>query len=222
MKALWIFLLLSPTLLVASRPCKAQDGSDLSVISFSWSRYNLALNAEPKWGGNLPSRQEQIYDREKITMEKNYGDLIRSQELRKVERAATRSLSNQGDVFTYKVKVQNTGIKTIKNLYWEYQIIEAANSENLSRRQFFCGASIKINDSRVLQAFSLAAPRTSVISAKTLKTSKKRFEERAVINRIEYADGSFWQRENWDFPNPWAATLSTAKRDRREPVCRGL
>src|SRR5947199_7645427 len=126
MKALRIFLLLLPVVLTAKTLCMWQDKSDLSVISFSWSRYVSSLNAEPKWDGGPPSRQQQINDREKAMVKDNYGDLLRSQELRKVERDAARSAIKEGDVFTYKVKVQNTGAKTIKNLFWEYQIIELA------------------------------------------------------------------------------------------------
>jgi hypothetical protein len=170
----------------------------------------------------MPSRQQQIDDKEKAMVEKNYGDLLRSQALRKVERDAARSAVEGGDIFIYEVKVHNAGTKTIKNIFWEYQIIETANPANLSSRQFFCGLKIKANDSRDLQAMSLAAPKTNIISVKTVNGSKKSFEERAIVNRIEYMDNSLWQRDGWNFPNPTAAALPTLKRDPREPVCRGL
>ena len=224
MKPLLIFSFLLLVLIMAQSPCLAQSGSDLSVLGFSWSRYIPALNAEPKWGGGeLPTRQQQIYDREKLMVEKNYGDLIRSKELRKVEGDAARSAIKPSDIFTYKLKVHNTGTKIVKSLYWEYQVIEAASPENLARREFFCATRIKANDRKDLEVFSGAPPMTKVISTKTLSSnSTKPFEEKAIINRIEYMDGSSWQRSDWSFPNEEAATLATAKRDNREPVCRGL
>jgi hypothetical protein len=223
MKTLQIMPLLLLFVFTANRPCSAQAAPDLSVISFRWSRYVKALNEEPKWGGGeMPSRQQQINDKEKAMVEKNYGDLLRSQALRKIERDAARSAVEGGDIFMYEVKVHNSGTKTIKNIFWEYQIIETANPANLSSRQFFCGLKIKANDRRDLQALSLAAPMTNIISVKTLKGSKKSFEERAIVNRIEYVDKSLWQRDGWNFPNPTAAALPTLKRDPGESVCRGL
>jgi|ERR671939_1026660 hypothetical protein len=220
MKTLLIVSLLLLVLLTTQSPCVAQGGSDLSVISFSWSRYISALNDEPKWDDALlPSRQQQINDREKAMVKDNYGDLLRSKDLKKVERDAARSAVKEGSIFTYKVKVQNTGTKTIKNLYWEYQIIDSANPENLSRRQFFCATKIRANDRKDLEVLSLAAPVTNVINAKTVSSSKKPFEEKAVINRIEYTDRSVWQRDGWTFPTPGAAALSTLKRAASAPAC---
>jgi hypothetical protein len=181
------------------------------------------LNEEPRWNeGEIPTRQQQINDREKAMVEKNYGDLLRSQALRKVERDAVRNAIKDDNIFMYEVKVQNTGTKTIKNLFWEHQIIETANPENLSSRQFFCGLKIGANDRRVLRVLSFAAPITNIINVKTLNGSKKPFEERAIINRIEFTDNSVWQRDGWDFPSPLAAELPALKRDPRESVCRGL
>jgi hypothetical protein len=222
MKTLQILPLLLLLVITANRPCAAQTAPDLSVISFRWSRYIRALNEEPKWGGEMPSRQDQINDKEKAMVEKNYGDLLRSQALRKVERDAARSAVEGGDLFVYEAKVRNAGTKTIKNIFWEYQIIETANPANQSSRQFFCGLTIKANDRRDLQVLSLSPPTTNIISVKTLSSSKKSFEEKAIINRIEYADNSVWQRDGWNFPNPTAASLPTLKRDPRDPVCRGL
>lgn len=223
MKTLQIVPLLVLVVLTSNRPCPAQAAPDLSVISFRWSRYVKALNEEPNVGGGvMPSRQKQIEDREKAMIKDNYGDLLRSQALRKVERDATRSSVASGSVFLYEAKVHNSGTKTIKNVFWEYQIIETANPTNLTSRQFFCGLNIKANNSRDLQALTLAAPMTNVISVRTLGGSKKLFEERAIVNRIEYTDNTLWQRDGWTFPNPSAAILPTLKRDPREPVCRGL
>jgi hypothetical protein len=210
-------------LVVVSAPslCLAQGDSDLSVLKFSWTHYHRALNAEPTW--DAPPNYRQRTDAEKARAQIQYGDTIKSQALKKAERDAMRSAIESGQIFTYKVKVQNTSAKTIKNLYWEYQILESASPENLSRRQFFCGTQMKANEQKNLEVFSLIPPTTNVISAKTLGgDSKKPFDENVVINRIEYKDGSIWQRADWSFPNPTAATLATRKREVGEPPCRSF
>ena len=208
-------------LIAAPDLCVAQGGSDLSVLKFSWSRYHPAVNAEPSW--DAPPDYRQRSDREKAQAQIQYGDIIKSQALQKAERDARRTAIESGQIFTYKVKVRNASEKAIKNFYWEYQIIESASPENLSRRQFFCATQIKTNEQKGLEVFSLIPPTTNVISAKTLAgDSKKPFDENVVINRIEYKDGSIWQRANWSFPNPTAASLTTGKREVGEPVCRGF
>ncbi len=211
MKTLLTGFLLLLVILSAESLCLAQGSSDLSVLKFSWSHYHLALSAEPNW--DAPPDYRQRSDKEKAQAQIQYGDIIRSQALKKAERDATRTAIESGQIFTYKVKVQNLSAKTIKNLYWEYQIIESARPENLARRQFFCATQIKANEQKGLEVFSLISPTTNVISAKTLGgDSKKPFEENVVINRIEYKDGSIWQRADWTFPNPTAAYLATRKR----------
>jgi hypothetical protein len=77
-------------LVIAARSL-AQDGPPLSVISFSWARYVDALNAEPEWQSGRPTRTQQIDDRERLAIERGYGDLLRSRELRKIEHEAKRS-----------------------------------------------------------------------------------------------------------------------------------
>ncbi|MEP6912581.1 MAG: hypothetical protein ABI923_07490 [bacterium] len=219
-----IFLAIQLLLLVvlsSQSPCAAQVDSNLSVLKFSWSHYNQALAAEPEW--NAPPDYRQRTDQEKARAQIQYGDLIKSQALKKAERDAARSAVKADQIFVYKVKLQNISAKTIKNLYWEYQVIESANPQNLSARQFFCATQIKADQQRSFEVFSLVPPTTAVISAKTLGSeSKNAFEEKAVINRIEYKDGSVWQRPDWTFPNPFAEGLSTRKLEVREPPCRNF
>lgn len=200
MKKVLIFSILALLVFSIQSPCKAQDNSSLTVIDFSWSRYHQALNLEPTWDSAPTPARPPMSDADRKIVERRYGDLMRSADLRKVERDAARSKVRPGEGYTYKVKVQNTDAKTIKMIYWEYQIKELASPDNLTRRQFLCRMTIKTNEKKGLEAFSSAAP-TNVISAKTLeKDSRKLFEDNVVINRIEYADGSIWQRADWVFP----------------------
>ena len=218
MRTLFKFALCLIILITAAR-CLAQDEPQLSVISFGWSRYVVALNAEPEWQSGRPTRTQQIDDRERQTIERGYGDLLRSRELRKIERNAARSSVKEGDLFLYRVKVENTSAKTVKNVYWEYQIIDSANPNSAGRRQFFCDQKIKTKRFARFSVLSTAPPLARTISVKAAGARKAVFEEKAVINRIEYTDNSAWQRSGWDFPNPAAAALSTYKRVRGEPPC---
>lgn len=125
------------------------------------------------------------------------------------------------DGFTYSVKVQNGSGKLIQTIFWEYRFLETASPENVTRRQFLCSARINPDKGKELQVFSLAGP-SDVVNVKTLaKASADQFKEGVVINRVEYADGTFWQRHDWNVDdlklNPKARSET-----RNLPPCRSL
>ena len=219
-----LFLNITLLLLVvvaAEIPAAAQGDSNLSVLKFGWSHFHAALTEEPEW--SAPPDYRQRTDREKAMAQMQYGDLIKSQELKQTERDAARSAVKTNQIFIYKVKLQNTNSKTIKNFYWEYQFIESANPQNFSARQFFCASQIKADQQRSFEVFSLSPPTTAVISAATLgNESKNAFAEKAVINRIEFKDGSVWQRADWSIPTPFAEELAKRKLEVGEPACRNF
>jgi hypothetical protein len=130
----------------------------------------------------------------------------------------SRTPSKPVDGFAYQVKVQNTSAKVVEILFWEYQFTDRSNPAALARRQFLCGVNIKSDKAKELQAFSLSGP-SDVISVATLANkSGDPFQENVVINRVEYADGSIWQRKDWNFAEirqgferairtPWGAEM---------------
>ena len=125
------------------------------------------------------------------------------------------------DGFTYSVKVQNGSSKLIQRIFWEYQFKEAAQPANVTRRQFLCSARINPEKGKDLQAFSLSGP-SNVVDVKSLsKDSAKQFLEGVLINRVEFADGTFWQRQGWDI-NDLKLTAKARLETRNLPTCRGL
>jgi hypothetical protein len=125
------------------------------------------------------------------------------------------------DGFTYSVKLQNGSRKIIQTVFWEYQFRETANPANVTRRQFLCSAKINPEKAKDLQAFSLAGP-SNVVDVKSLgKGLANQYEEGVLINRVEFADGTFWQREGWDI-NDLKLTAKARSETRNLPTCRGL
>jgi hypothetical protein len=126
------------------------------------------------------------------------------------------------DGFAYQVKVRNAGAKAIEVLFWEYQFKEAANPSNVVHRQFLCGVSIKAEKEKELQAFSLSGP-SDVISVGSLaKQPGNLFVEKVVINRVEYADGTVWQRKDWNFAAMKPAIAHAVATPWGSEMCRGL
>ena len=124
------------------------------------------------------------------------------------------------DGFAYQIKVQNASTKPIRNIFWEYRFRETAKPDNVARRQFLCSVQVKPDKQRDLQAFSLGGP-SDVVNVRSLaKDANKQFEATVLINRVEFADGTFWQRKDWNLDE---VKLTAKARDSKDlPICRGL
>lgn len=123
--------------------------------------------------------------------------------------------------FMYQAKIQNKSVKAIEIVFWEYQFKELSNPLNVVRRQFLCGVNIKPDKEKELQAFSLSGP-SDVISVNSLNKSGNVFEEKVVINRVEYADGSIWQRQDWNFAEVKATFARAVATPWGAEMCRNL
>jgi hypothetical protein len=67
----------------------------------------------------------------------------------------------------------------------------------VTRHQFLCGVDIRSGKDKELEGFSVTAP-SNVVSADSIaKGVKNPFQEKIVINRVEYSDGTIWQRPDW-------------------------
>ncbi|HKB65527.1 MAG TPA: hypothetical protein VKC61_06690 [Pyrinomonadaceae bacterium] len=126
------------------------------------------------------------------------------------------------DGFAYRVKVRNATAKPIEVIFWEYQFQESTTAAPLLRRQFLCGVAVKSGKDKELQAFSLSGPQ-DVVSVNILaQKSGSTGAERAVINRVEFADGSIWQRKDWNFGEVRLGYARAIATPWGTEMCRGL
>ena len=125
------------------------------------------------------------------------------------------------DGYVYVVKFKSASAKPIERIFWEYQFKETANPANVTHRRFFCNVKIKPEQAKDLEIFSLGGP-SDVISVKSLaKGSGNQFQEGVVIDRVEYADGSFWQLKDWTVDV--SKLVSKAHADSLKlPMCKGF
>jgi hypothetical protein len=126
------------------------------------------------------------------------------------------------DGFAYRIKVRNLSKGNVEILFWEYQFIDPLNPTLLTRHQFLCGVDIHGGKDRELEGFSTTAP-SSVVNAGTLDMQNKTsIQEKVVINRVEYSDGTIWQRPDWSLKE----VTSTYERALAGPwtpgLCKGL
>jgi hypothetical protein len=218
---------------VASSAAGQETSGDapITVISFNWSKERRAMELIDTSGPTTPQPamipQNKNFERQKRVndpagMRDPNQDTLdgRSAELDRITSTA-RDTKPQTEGFTYQTKIQNNSAKPVAVVFWEYQFREKGNLTILSRRQFVCHAKVKPEKTRELEIFTLAAP-SSVVSVKTLsKKSEPTFDETVIINRVEFEDGSHWQRQDWNYDDVklTARSASTAK---KQQMCRGL
>ena len=226
-----LFLLsLFLTLVIPFQSQVDTSGLPLLVTSSKWSRARRVPPVQ-EVEGNAPARavipQNKIFARNARENESPgardpNADTLDGRSAA-LEKSVAQSRANQGepvDGFAYRIKVQNQTTKAVEVVFWEYRFEDPANPDQVSRRQFLCGVNIGAGKSKELEGFSRSGP-SDVVNVKTLNSGTP-FKESVLINRIEYTDGSMWQRKAWNL----AEVKGTYERARREPwapgMCKGL
>lgn len=226
-------LLLLPFLLTPFAQLQgAGDGSVLDVVGFKWTKSRQVVDKSDAQGPGPAAamtaanrnfeRNRRINDPAGVRDPNADTVDARSAALDKAVREARSPKTVEVDGFAYKVKVRNAAAKVVEVLFWEYQFEEAADPANLARRQFLCGVQIKAGKDKELLAWSASGPNSAVSIDSLANKAESPFRERVVINRIEYADGSIWQRKDWNFAEVRAAVQRATSTPWGAEMCRGL
>jgi len=184
----------------------SKDAPLVTVLSFKWTRIRKTVQKEPE--GLTPARamidDNKTYQRnarvnQPVGQRDPNEDTIdgRSAAIEKIVAESRTPPPKSLDTFAYEAKIQNGSKKAIDVVFWEYQFIDPATAAP-TRHQFLCGANLKSGKEKGLLASSLSGP-SEVVSVGTLANNDKRFLEQVLINRVEFADGSIWERKDWKF-----------------------
>ena len=230
MKILLLFLILFSLLSFDQNPATGTETVPISVSSFKWTRSRQAAEAHQA-EANIPERamipQNKNFARNarmnepRGARDPNQDTLDgRSAAMEKNVQESRTAKSEPRDGYAYRIKIKNSTTKLVEVVFWEYQFYDVAQPDLLARRQFLCGVSIGPDKNKELEGFSLSGP-SDVVSVGAL-ADKSRFKENVLINRVEYADGSIWQRNGWNLRD----VKTSYDRVLREPwvpgQCKGL
>jgi len=208
----------------------SKDAPVVAVLSFKWTRIRKTEQKAPD--GVIPAR-EMIADNKTYQRNARVNQAVgqrdpnedtvdgRSAAIEKIVQEARTPPPKSVDTFSYEARIQNGSKKTIDVVFWEYQFIDQKSPLSPTRRQFLCGGGIKPGKEKDLQASSLSGP-SDVVSVETLGNgSGKHSLEMVLINRLEYADGSIWERKGWKF-SEISRTLKLALATPWTEACRAL
>lgn len=227
MKVLFVFTVF---LLAFSRCVLGQD--PMPVIDFNWVR---TRQQAPKQDtpGFTPARavtNDNKYFQRKareaqtnVTVDPNETTIDgRSAAMDKAVNEARAAKPDSLDGYLYTANVKNDSGKTVNVVFWEYRFVELANPENVVRRQFLCSVNAKNGSKLQLSSFSILGP-SEVISTESLaKTDAKLFDEKVLINRIEFSDGTLRQRGNWKYEDVVKTVEKVTATPWGKEICRAL
>jgi hypothetical protein len=226
------FLLLFVSPIQGQNAAGSDEGSPIVVLDSKWFKSRQTMR-KPDSPSTAPAAatipENKVWQRnERIqaplgTKDPNTETIDgRSAALEKIAQEARSRKSNVVDGFTYQAKVRNASTKVIEIVFWEYQFKELSNPANVVRRQFLCVVNIKPTKEKELEAFSVAGP-SDVISVESLSNKTGNlFAEKAVINRVEYTDGSILQRRDWNFAELKPSIERATKTPWGAEMCRGI
>lgn len=206
---------------------------DLAVLAHKWSKtFRVTTKVSPNEPSSpapslaqSASRTAQRADRlnDNGRPRDPAADTIegRSAVLEKIVRESRSPHPKTLEGFSYTLKLKNESTKPVAVVFWEYQFIDDTNPSALVRRQFLCGLKLKPGKEKELTAFSLSGPSKVVSAASLAAPTSKPPLERVVINRVEYADDTIWQRKEWSFAEIRLSYLAAMATPWTE-MCRGL
>ena len=174
------------------------DPPDVNVTRFSWHKdvYVPALYDDPM----SPNQEQADLKREQKAIKK--ANAVRTAGGLGPLPMPTREIAaSQQDIppgpsvnYLYEAKIKNAGEKTITMIVWEYTLFDPETEVQVGRHQFTDTSKIRPGKTANLVGYTAALPTSILQATKAGKASAHKYSERVVINRIEYADGSFWQR----------------------------
>ena len=210
MRTLLLLTFVAPLAFQGQNAPAPNDGSPLVVVSRKYEKSRQTLERVDNTSSTTPApamtaanknfeRNRRINDPAGVR-DPNIDTIdARSAAMERNVQEARAPKRKEVDGYEYRVKFRNAGEKAVEVLFWEYQFTETSNPSNVARRQFLCGVGIKPGKEKDVATFTVSGP-SNVVSAGSLAVEAgPAYAERVVVNRIEYADGTIWQRKDWNF-----------------------
>lgn len=181
---------------MAQETAKSSDPSDVIVLEQSWRKEYRDTQRDPN---PLKPNEDlmRITRAQKAHIKAQDNALPDQTTTPSMPAAGPKPVTPERGMFTsyvYKIKVKNSGEKTIKAIDWEYQFLDPSTQEVLEQRKINSRLKLSPGKSQLLERRMTRKPAVVVSADQLAREHKDQFAERAVITRIVYADGSVWLR----------------------------
>ncbi|SRR6266404_4009268 len=191
---LLLILMLIPLALVQTRTGQG-DSSDLEIIQFEFKEKMVdaefsrrmvserppVLNPNPN---NPPTGASQTSDQATDRFRKSLP-----------------SPEHKIKVYSFQMQMKNGTSRSITKFAWAYHPDDSSSDpQNVSDQQFLCNVRIEPGDIRIVKVIS-PIPRQRVVDVSEALRPPDRPKpslKDMIINKVEFADGTTWQRTNWN------------------------
>jgi hypothetical protein len=196
-----LILLLVHTVQAQSAAPAASDASEpVEVVSYSWSKERLNWEGDP-FGGPVETFDDvrrRMADQRRVDRARaagNAGEAAKvEREMRSEQVIKARPPAPPRYGFLYKVSIKNMGAKTIKVVDWDYVFLNSGSQSETGRLEFSTDEKIGPGKKKELVAMSRKPPAPTVSIYTLNKNERQGLDGQVVVVRIEYTDGSVWQR----------------------------
>ena len=198
---LLILIALGAAIANAQSPANSVAAPGAEVTKFNWSKERIGWERDP-FSGPIENFDE---TRARQRNERRIEDAKRgnSAEIDKIRREAKADAANIAAkhkdapsryVFVYKATVKNSSNKVIKSIDWDYIFLDRGTETETGRQQFTSEEKIAPGKTREL-VVTISKPPTHTVSLTALNNKERAsLDGHVIIVRIDYADGTSWQR----------------------------
>ena len=203
-RVIGVLLLLLPGVVVkAQTPVSPSEPAGISVLKFSWNKERIGWEQDPFSGPieNFDEVRVRTRNEKRIMDAKKGGngsEVSRAERDARTDEALVSSIHQNTNArygFVYKMSLRNDDPRLITAIDWDYVFFDASSALEVGRREFSSAEKIGPGKTKELKFF-IPTPPTRTISVNSLnKHERDGLNEAIVIVRVEYADGSLWQRQ---------------------------
>ncbi len=194
----------APAQTQAPAPQQQQEAAppDLAVVKYSWDKERINWERDP-FGGpveNFDEMRVRARNEKRLDDAKRGGgsDADRIRREARADSAILQTARNQKGParygFRYKVSVRNEGAKAVREIDWDYVFFDAATGEEVGRHQFTSAERVGPGKRRDFSFFIPTPPALRVSAYDLGKKERDGLEERVVVVRVLYEDGTEWRR----------------------------
>jgi hypothetical protein len=197
-----LLLLMTPLLAGAAVGQTAEVGPGphgVSVLQLRWEKqvYNPALTEDPMDVSTDSARlqwERREVARANATRNERTGRNPLPPPSEPTTKKERRVPELSSTFYVYAVRVNNSGTKKIRSITWDYVLFDPATRREVGHHLFESKVSIGAGKTKDLAGTSNTPPASVVDVSKSDKEVRGQYSERIDIQRIEYDDGTVWER----------------------------
>ncbi len=183
-----IILIASCGFYAQQRPVEVAPG--VEIIKHGWEKVRLNWTKDPL---TSPTGENFYELRTRVSTERRSRSALEERNVSAAREEKQKPPPPPRYVFEYKLVIQNTGSKTIKEIDWDYLFIDSVTGEILGRREFTSVEKVAAGKRKDLKITVSSSPTNRVSVYSLGKNEHDGITEKILISRIMYDDGSVWQ-----------------------------